>query len=121
MPLRCSLFRARSFLLAECAGFFCREFFATAVSIEVPSVEPPDYTRRDWWKTEQGCIPKRSAEIHILSLEILVRTDSFKGCRCEGGSMANIRRRRTGSYPMRPRSAPSTFAVPLNVKEQHLT
>jgi uncharacterized SAM-binding protein YcdF (DUF218 family) len=33
---------------------FCREFFGTAVSIEVPSVEPPNYTRRDWWKTEHG-------------------------------------------------------------------
>ncbi len=33
---------------------FRREFFGTTVSIEVPSVEPPDYTRRDWWKTEHG-------------------------------------------------------------------
>ena len=35
---------------------FRREFFGTAVSIEVPSIEPPDYTRRDWWKTEQGLV-----------------------------------------------------------------
>jgi uncharacterized SAM-binding protein YcdF (DUF218 family) len=35
---------------------FCHEFFGTAVSIEVPSFEPPDYTRQDWWKTEQGLI-----------------------------------------------------------------
>jgi uncharacterized SAM-binding protein YcdF (DUF218 family) len=35
---------------------FRREFFGTAVSIEVPSVEPPNYTRRDWWKTEHGLV-----------------------------------------------------------------
>ena len=35
---------------------FRREFFGTTVSIEVPSIEPPDYTRRDWWKTEQGLV-----------------------------------------------------------------
>jgi uncharacterized SAM-binding protein YcdF (DUF218 family) len=35
---------------------FCREFFGTAVSIEVPSFEPPGYTRGDWWKTEQGLV-----------------------------------------------------------------
>jgi uncharacterized SAM-binding protein YcdF (DUF218 family) len=35
---------------------FRREFSDTAVKIEVPSFESPDYTRRDWWKTEQGLI-----------------------------------------------------------------
>jgi hypothetical protein len=35
---------------------FRREFFGTAVSIEVPAIEPPDYTRRDWWKTEHGLV-----------------------------------------------------------------
>ena len=35
---------------------FRREFFGTAVHIEVPSVESPDYTRRDWWKTEHGLV-----------------------------------------------------------------
>ena len=35
---------------------FRREFFGTAVRIEVPSIEPPDYTRRDWWKTEHGVV-----------------------------------------------------------------
>src|SRR5262249_27248360 len=29
---------------------FRREFFGTIVIIEVPSVEPPGYTRWDWWK-----------------------------------------------------------------------
>jgi hypothetical protein len=33
---------------------FRREFFGTAVRIEVPSVEAPGYTRQDWWKSEQG-------------------------------------------------------------------
>ena len=35
---------------------FRRAFFGTTVSIEVLSVEPPDYTRRDWWKTEHGLV-----------------------------------------------------------------
>jgi uncharacterized SAM-binding protein YcdF (DUF218 family) len=35
---------------------FRREFIGTAVSIEVPSVEPPGYTRWDWWKKEQGLL-----------------------------------------------------------------
>ena len=35
---------------------FRHEFFGTTVSIEVPSIEPPDYTRRDWWKTEHGLV-----------------------------------------------------------------
>jgi uncharacterized SAM-binding protein YcdF (DUF218 family) len=33
---------------------FRRQFSGTAVSIEVPSFEPPDYTRWNWWKTEKG-------------------------------------------------------------------
>src|SRR5262249_24616291 len=35
---------------------FHREFFGTAVSIEVPSFDPPGYTRLDWWKTEKGLL-----------------------------------------------------------------
>ena len=35
---------------------FRREFSGTAARIEVPSVEPPGYTRWDWWKMEQGLI-----------------------------------------------------------------
>jgi uncharacterized SAM-binding protein YcdF (DUF218 family) len=35
---------------------FCHAFFGTAVRIQVPSVEPREYTRRDWWKTEKGMI-----------------------------------------------------------------
>jgi uncharacterized SAM-binding protein YcdF (DUF218 family) len=35
---------------------FRREFSGTTVSIEVPSIEPPDYTRWDWWKTEHGLV-----------------------------------------------------------------
>ena len=35
---------------------FCREFLGTAVSIEVPSIEPPHYTPSNWWKRERGLI-----------------------------------------------------------------
>jgi uncharacterized SAM-binding protein YcdF (DUF218 family) len=35
---------------------FCREFFDTAVKIEVPSFQPRRYSRWDWWKTEQGLV-----------------------------------------------------------------
>jgi uncharacterized SAM-binding protein YcdF (DUF218 family) len=35
---------------------FRREFFGTTVSIEVPSIEPPDYSHRNWWKTEHGLV-----------------------------------------------------------------
>jgi uncharacterized SAM-binding protein YcdF (DUF218 family) len=35
---------------------FDREFAGSAVQIEVPSFEPPDYTRAEWWKTEAGMI-----------------------------------------------------------------
>ena len=35
---------------------FCHEFSGTTVRIEVPSFEPPRYTRWDWWKTEEGLI-----------------------------------------------------------------
>jgi uncharacterized SAM-binding protein YcdF (DUF218 family) len=35
---------------------FRHEFFGTAVSIQVLSVEPREYTPRDWWKTEKGMI-----------------------------------------------------------------
>jgi uncharacterized SAM-binding protein YcdF (DUF218 family) len=35
---------------------FCREFLGTAVSIEVPSIEPPHYTPSNWWKRERGLV-----------------------------------------------------------------
>jgi uncharacterized SAM-binding protein YcdF (DUF218 family) len=35
---------------------FHRKLSGRTVRIEVPSFEPPDYTRREWWKTEQGVI-----------------------------------------------------------------
>jgi uncharacterized SAM-binding protein YcdF (DUF218 family) len=35
---------------------FRREFFGMAVKIEVVSFEHPDFTRRDWWKTEHGVV-----------------------------------------------------------------
>jgi uncharacterized SAM-binding protein YcdF (DUF218 family) len=39
---------------------FCRQFSGTAVRIEVPSFEPPDYTRWNWWKTEKGLVAFRT-------------------------------------------------------------
>ena len=50
---------------------FCREFFGTAVSIEVPSFEPRTI-RVGLVENEArtGRISNRSFEIHILSLEI---------------------------------------------------
>jgi uncharacterized SAM-binding protein YcdF (DUF218 family) len=35
---------------------FRHELSDTGVGIEVPSFESPEYTRWDWWKTEQGLI-----------------------------------------------------------------
>jgi uncharacterized SAM-binding protein YcdF (DUF218 family) len=39
---------------------FRREFFGTAVRIEVPSFEAPGYTRWNWWKTEKGLVAFRT-------------------------------------------------------------
>jgi uncharacterized SAM-binding protein YcdF (DUF218 family) len=33
-----------------------REFAGSSVHLEIPSFEPPDYTRSEWWKTEAGMI-----------------------------------------------------------------
>ena len=35
---------------------FRREFFGTNVPSRSPSIEPSDYTNRDWWKTEHGLV-----------------------------------------------------------------
>jgi uncharacterized SAM-binding protein YcdF (DUF218 family) len=35
---------------------FRREFLDGDVNVEVLAFEPPGYTRRDWWRTEQGLI-----------------------------------------------------------------
>jgi uncharacterized SAM-binding protein YcdF (DUF218 family) len=35
---------------------FRREFFGTPVKIEVLSFDHPDFTRREWWKTEHGVV-----------------------------------------------------------------
>ena len=39
---------------------FRRQFSGTAVSIEVPSFEPLDYARWNWWKTEKGLVAFRT-------------------------------------------------------------
>jgi len=38
---------------------FRRELFGTGVAIAVPSFEPPEYTAREWWKSERGMITFR--------------------------------------------------------------
>jgi uncharacterized SAM-binding protein YcdF (DUF218 family) len=35
---------------------FNREFAGSLVRLEIPSFEPPNYTRAEWWKTEAGMI-----------------------------------------------------------------
>jgi hypothetical protein len=39
---------------------FGRQFSGTPVVIEVPSSEPPNYTRWNWWKTENGLLAFRT-------------------------------------------------------------
>jgi uncharacterized SAM-binding protein YcdF (DUF218 family) len=45
---------------------FHREFFGTAVSIAVPSLEPRGYTRWDWWKTERGPVDFRNEVLKYI-------------------------------------------------------
>ena len=45
---------------------FHREFYASSVIIQVPSFEPPDYTRTEWWKTQQGLIAFRNEFIKYI-------------------------------------------------------
>jgi hypothetical protein len=35
---------------------FNREFAGSSVQLQIPSFEPPEYTRAEWWKTEAGMI-----------------------------------------------------------------
>ena len=35
---------------------FDREFAGSSVRVEIPSFEPPEYTRAEWWKTEMGML-----------------------------------------------------------------
>ena len=35
---------------------FNREFAGSSVHLQVPSYDPPEYTRADWWQTEAGMI-----------------------------------------------------------------
>jgi hypothetical protein len=45
---------------------FDREFAGSTVHIEVPSFEPPDYTRVEWWKTEVGLITFQNEVLKYL-------------------------------------------------------
>jgi len=41
--------------MARRVSWICqREFSGTTVSVKVGAFEPPGYTRKDWWKSEQG-------------------------------------------------------------------
>ena len=35
---------------------FDREFAGSSVHLEIPSFEPPSYTRAEWWKSEEGIV-----------------------------------------------------------------
>jgi uncharacterized SAM-binding protein YcdF (DUF218 family) len=35
---------------------FDREFAGSSVSLEIPSFEPPNYSRAEWWKSEEGMV-----------------------------------------------------------------
>ena len=35
---------------------FDREFAGSSVRLEVPSFEPPNYSRADWWRNEAGMV-----------------------------------------------------------------
>ena len=45
---------------------FNREFAGSSVQFEVPSFEPREYTRADWWKTEAGMIAFRNEIMKYL-------------------------------------------------------
>ena len=45
---------------------FEREFAGRAVRIEVPSFEPPEYTRAEWWKTAEGLIAFQNEVIKYI-------------------------------------------------------
>jgi uncharacterized SAM-binding protein YcdF (DUF218 family) len=45
---------------------FNREFAGSPVQFEVPSFEPREYTRADWWKTEAGMIAFRNEIMKYL-------------------------------------------------------
>jgi uncharacterized SAM-binding protein YcdF (DUF218 family) len=45
---------------------FQRELSGSGVTIEVPSFEPPAYTRDEWWKTEEGVIAFQSELIKYI-------------------------------------------------------
>ena len=41
------------------------------VRIEVPSVEPPGYTRWNWWKTEKGLAPFRTEFLKYMYYRLI--------------------------------------------------
>src|SRR5262245_37949454 len=45
---------------------FRRELFGTPVKIEVLSFDHPDFTRREWWKTEHGVVAFQNEVLKYL-------------------------------------------------------
>jgi len=45
---------------------FNREFAGSSVHLEIPSFEPPDYTRAEWWKTREGMIAFQNEIVKYL-------------------------------------------------------
>jgi uncharacterized SAM-binding protein YcdF (DUF218 family) len=49
---------------------FRRELWGSTVTITVPTFEPPEYTRDDWWKKEQGIAAFKNELIKYLYYRI---------------------------------------------------
>jgi uncharacterized SAM-binding protein YcdF (DUF218 family) len=45
---------------------FNREFAGRGIRVQVLSLEPPDYTRREWWKTDVGLITFQNEVIKYI-------------------------------------------------------
>ena len=43
-----------------------REFAGSSVSSEIPSFEPPNYTRAEWWKSEDGVVAFQNEVLKYL-------------------------------------------------------
>jgi hypothetical protein len=50
---------------------FHREFAGGATRIEVPSFEPPQYTRAEWWRSAEGVIAFQNEVIKYLYYRLM--------------------------------------------------
>jgi hypothetical protein len=55
---------------------FDRELSGSAVAM-VPSFEPPRYTRREWWKTEEGVIVFQNEFLKYIYYRLKYLSDLF--------------------------------------------